>query len=63
MPKRTIVNEPRMNYRTRNIPVSLIQRIRALAFALGETEEGIVNQCLSLGLDYLEGANDYLGED
>lgn len=62
MPKRTPIesNVEVMNWRTRNVPVLLVDRIRALAFILGTTEEDIVNQCIVLGLDYLEGTNDYM---
>lgn len=62
MPKRTPIesNVEVMNWRTRNIPVILVDRIRALAFILGTTEEAVVNECLVLGLDYLEGTNDYM---
>lgn len=63
MPKRTPTEGEVMNWRTRNVPVVLIERIRYLSFLLGTTEEDIVNQCIVLGLDYLEGTNDYMGRD
>ena len=59
MPKRTMVDGAIMNWRTRHMPVVLVERIRALAFILGVTEEAIVNEAVALGLDYMEDTSDY----
>lgn len=59
MPKKTLVGGAVMNWRSRHMPVVLVERIRALAFTLGVTSEEIVNEAVALGLDYMEDTNTY----
>ena len=57
MPKRTMVDGAVMNWRSRHMPVVLVERIRTLAFILGVTEEDVVNEAVELGLEYMEDTN------
>ena len=60
MPKRTRVDGAVMCWRSRHMPVVLVERIRALAFTLGVTAEEVVNEAVALGLDYMEDTNTHI---